>query len=126
MVLVHGQWRIPVSKLISNSSGLCFIFVAMIWATASSAQSAEVGSAQQGLRVAREACAECHLVDKVAGRSTNANAPTFEVIANTPGLTSAALAAALQTSHRTMPNIVIKGADANNIIAYILSLKESD
>jgi len=126
MVLVHGQWRIPVSELISNSSGLCFIFVAMIWATASSAQSAEVGSAQQGLRVAREACAECHLVDKVAGRSTDADAPTFEVIAKTPGLTSAALAAALQTSHPTMPNVVIKGDDANNIIAYILSLKESD
>ena len=38
----------------------------------------------------------------------------------------AALAAALQTSHPTMPNFVIKGDDANNIIAYILSLKESD
>jgi len=126
MVLVHGQWRIPVSKLISNSSGLGFIFVAMIWATASSAQSAEVGSAQQGLTLAHEACAQCHLVDKVAGRSTNADAPTFEAIAKTPSLTSAALAAALQTSHPTMPNFVIKGDDANNIIAYILSLKESD
>jgi len=124
MVLAHGQWRIPVSKLIGNSSGLCFIFVATIWATASNAQ--EVGNAQQGLRVAREVCADCHLVDKGAGRSTDANAPTFEAIATTPGLTSAALAAALQTSHRTMPNVVIKGDDANDIIAYILSLKESN
>jgi len=125
--LVHGQRRIPVSKLISNSSGLCFIFVAMIWATASSVQSAEVGSvSQQGPALAHEACADCHLVDKGAGRSTDANAPTFEAIAKTPGLTSAALAVALQTSHRTMPNVVIKGDDANNIIAYILSLKESN
>ena len=65
-------------------------------------------------------------MDKVAGRSTDADAPTFEAIAKTPGLTSTALAAALQTSHRTMPNVVIKGDDANNIIAYILSLKERD
>ena len=103
-----------------------FIITVMIWATASSAQAQQVGSAQQGLRLAREACAQCHVVDKVAGRSTNADAPTFEAIAKTRGLTSAALAAALQTSHRTMPNIVIKGDDADNIIAYILSLKESD
>ena len=40
-----------------------------------------------------------------------------------PGLSTAALAASLQTSHRTMPNVVIKGDDADNIIAYILSLK---
>jgi mono/diheme cytochrome c family protein len=106
---------------------LIFGGIALVWPLAAHAQQAtQVGSAQQGLRLAREICAQCHLVDKAVGRSTNANAPTFEVIANTPGLTSAALAAALQTSHRTMPNIVIKGADANNIIAYILSLKESD
>jgi mono/diheme cytochrome c family protein len=103
-----------------------FIIAATIWATASSAQAVEVGSVQQGLRLARETCAQCHLVDKVTGRSTDANAPTFEAIANTPGLTSAALAAALQTSHRTMPNVVIKGDDADNVIAYILSLKEAD
>jgi hypothetical protein len=41
-------------------------------------------------------------------------------------MTSTALTVALQTSHRTMPNLVIKGDDAMNIIAYILSLKESD
>jgi mono/diheme cytochrome c family protein len=103
-----------------------FITAAIIWATSSSAQAAQVGSAQQGLAFAREACAQCHLVDKVTGRSTDANAPTFEAIAKTPGLTSAALAATLQTSHRTMPNVVIKGEDADNVIAYILSLKEAD
>jgi mono/diheme cytochrome c family protein len=106
---------------------LIFGGIALVWPLAAHAQQAtQVDSAQQGLRLAREICAQCHLVDKVAGRSTNTNAPTFEIIANTPGPTSAVLAAALQTSHRAMPNIVIKGADANNIIAYILSLKESD
>ncbi len=41
-------------------------------------------------------------------------------------MTSAALTVALQTPHRMMPNLVIKGDDALNIIAYILSLKERD
>ena len=103
-----------------------FIIAAMIWAMAGSAQAQQVGSAEQGLQLAREACAECHLVEKTAGYSTNADAPTFEAIAKTPGMTSTALTVALQTSHSTMPNIVIKGNDAMNIIAYILSLKESD
>ena len=96
------------------------------WAMAGAAQAQQVGSAQQGQRLARQACAECHLVDKVAGRSTNSAAPTFETIARTKGLTSAALTAMLQTSHRTMPNVVIKGGDINDIVAYILSLKGSD
>ena len=116
----------PRLVLIGMAPMVYFIIAAMIWATASGAQAAQVGSAQQGLRLARETCAQCHLVDKGAGRSTNPNAPTFEAIANTPGLTTAALAVALQTSHSTMPNLVIKGDDANDIIAYILSLKESD
>ena len=103
-----------------------FILAAMIWATATSAQAAQVGSAQRGLRLAREICADCHLVVKEAGRSTAPDAPTFATIAATPGLTSAALTAMLQTSHRTMPNVVIKGDDIGDIVAYILSLKESE
>jgi hypothetical protein len=50
-------------------------------------------------------------VDKVAGRSSNAAAPSFERIANVPGMTSAALTAALRTSHETMLNVIIKGND---------------
>ena len=100
--------------------------IMMIGATTCSAHAQEASSAQQGLRFARAVCAQCHLVDKVAGRSTNVDAPTFKAIAKTPGLTSAGLAAMLQTVHRTMPNVVIKGDDAKDIIAYILSLKEND
>ena len=50
----------------------------------------------------------------------------FAAIANTKGVTRTALFAMLQTSHKKMPNLVIKGDDAQNIIAYILSLKDGD
>jgi hypothetical protein len=63
-----------------------FIIAAMIWATATNAQAAQVGSAQQGLRLAREICADCHLMVKEAGRSTIPGAPTFVTIAMTSGL----------------------------------------
>jgi hypothetical protein len=58
-------------------------------------------------------------------RSTNEKAPTFVRIANISGMTTAALRAALHTAHRTMPNLVIKDDDADSIIAYILSLRDS-
>jgi cytochrome c len=80
------------------------------------------GSVQEGRRLAHADCAQCHGVD-VKGYSTNPTAPTFEDIANVPGMTDTALTVALQTSHRSMPNFIIKGRDAQNIIAYILSLK---
>jgi mono/diheme cytochrome c family protein len=101
--------------------------IVVVWvATVGVAQAQELGGAQQGLRLARAQCSECHLVDKVAGRSSNAAAPSFERIANVPGMTSAALTAALRTSHETMPNVVIKGNDIGDLVAYILSLKDGD
>jgi mono/diheme cytochrome c family protein len=84
----------------------------------------EVGNSNQGLRLAHTLCAECHLVDKLPGQSPNLIAPSFEHIANTPGMNSAALTAALRTSHESMPNIIIKGSDLSDVIAYILSLNE--
>ncbi len=102
------------------------LIVAVWAATVGAAQAQEVGSPQQGLRLARAQCAECHLVDKVEGRSRNAAAPTFERIANVTGMTSGALTAALRTSHGTMPNVIIKGSDIGDLVAYILSLKDND
>jgi mono/diheme cytochrome c family protein len=71
---------------------------------------------QEGRQLAREVCAECHAIDNPADGSTNPN----------PGMTSAALTVALQTTHVTMPNFVVKGDALQNIIAYILSLKETN
>jgi len=88
-------------------------------------QAQEVGNPDQGLRTARAQCAECHLVDKLPEQSPNLIAPTFEHIANTPGMTSAALTAALRTSHESMPNIIITGSDLSDVIAYILSLRKN-
>ena len=77
----------------------------------------------KGSILAREVCGGCHAI--VAGeiRSPNPAAPRFEAIARIPGMTAIALNAALQTSHRTMPNLLLDGEELKNIVAYILSLK---
>jgi len=96
-----------------------------VFAICGQAQAQEPGSVQDGLRLARTQCSECHRVDRT-GRSPKPDAPSFEEIADTPGMTRTALLAALRTSHATMPNIIIKDSDVDDLVAYILSLKGND
>jgi mono/diheme cytochrome c family protein len=87
------------------------------------AQAQETGQASRGLALAQRLCAECHAVEKQYARSPNANAPRFQAVASTPGMTAMALSAALNTSHHSMPNILLTADERADIIAYILSLK---
>ena len=100
------------------------LVLASLTFTVGNLRAQEIGNPDQGRRIARALCAECHLVDKLPGQSPNLIAPTFERIANIPGMNSAALTAALRTSHETMPNVIIKGSDLSDVIAYILSMSE--
>jgi mono/diheme cytochrome c family protein len=84
----------------------------------------DVGDPMKGAAIARQACAECHAVERGQRRSSNARAPAFEAIAKTPGMTSIALTAALFTSHRIMPNIVLGDDELRNVVAYFLTLKQ--
>jgi mono/diheme cytochrome c family protein len=81
------------------------------------------GRPEVGLTLAKRDCAQCHAVERGTTSSPNAAAPRFEVIANTPGMTATAVSAALLTSHRTMPNLILNADERSDIIAYILSLK---
>jgi len=85
----------------------------------------ETGSTQQGYALAQEVCATCHAVERGEEYSPNLLAPTFERIAETPGMTATALSVALRTPHRTMPNLILKSDEISNITAYLLSLKNN-
>ncbi len=94
---------------------------AIAGATPGNAQS--VGDAAKGRAFAQQICSECHNIEKGQRPSPNGLAPNFETVAKTPGLTAIALTAALRTSHRTMPNIIIPDDDLRNVVAYVLSLQ---
>jgi mono/diheme cytochrome c family protein len=87
----------------------------------------EWGDARKGLSYAQKMCAECHAVSARQARSPAADAPSFEAIANTPGMTATALIVWFRSSHpllpKTMPNLVIEDDDMDNVVAYILSLR---
>ena len=87
------------------------------------ASAREPGNPQKGETIARKSCSSCHAIDAGNAASPNVKAPAFARLAQTPGMTAIALRAALQTSHRTMPNLVLRKGDRENVIAYILSLK---
>jgi len=63
---------------------------------------------------------------RVQASSPNPAAPAFETIANVPGMTAVALAAALQSSHQTMPNVMLDANQRTDITAYILSLRRGN
>jgi mono/diheme cytochrome c family protein len=80
------------------------------------------GDPEKGELLARETCSSCHAVERSSRPSPNPRAPPFREIAQTPGMTALALRAALQTSHQSMPNLVLGKGSREDVIAYILDL----
>ena len=99
----------------------CGFGVVTIAVTSSYAQDADP---RRGLVVAQDICAACHAVRR-GESSPNAAAPTFQTIAAVPGMTAIALQASLQTSHTSMPNLILQAEDRANVVAYIMSLKSN-
>ena len=99
------------------------VVLVALCAAPAGANAQETGDAKEGLAMAREVCSACHGVERGDAFSPNPLAPTFDLIAGTPGMTETALSVALQTSHKSMPNLILKPDEIDDISAYILSLK---
>jgi mono/diheme cytochrome c family protein len=85
---------------------------------------AQEGDITAGKAYAEQVCAACHAVLPDEEVSPILDATAFQEVANTPGMTELALSVWLQSSHPTMPNIVLEQDDMRNVIAYIRSLKD--
>jgi len=84
----------------------------------------EPGDAKAGFAYAEGVCAECHAVKKGARVSPHERAPAFELVANTRGMSAMALRVWFQSPHPSMPNLVLKEKLADDLVAYIMSLKQ--
>jgi mono/diheme cytochrome c family protein len=99
--------------------------LAIALTAASGAVAAEdVGDPQAGFDYAKQVCSVCHGIS--AERSPLPKATRFREVADRPGVTGTALRVWMETSHPTMPNIIVEKQDMLNVIAYILSLKGRD
>ena len=78
------------------------------------------GSVAAGRSLASQWCSGCHAVEP---KTVGIFAADFAEIAKLPSTTALSLKVFLQTSHRSMPNFILQPDEANDIVAYILSLK---
>ena len=82
------------------------------------------GTASAGHRLADAWCKDCHAIAWTAAGARR-GPPDFSAIANRSSTTALSLKVFLQTSHPTMPNIILKPDESDSLINYILSLKRN-
>ena len=97
--------------------------VAMLAISVDHSKAQEIGHVRAGFTLAQHLCAECHAIGKDKLQSPNEESPSFQAVASLPGMNGMALTAALNTSHRNMPNVILNRDEQADVIAYILSLK---
>lgn len=82
------------------------------------------GDVVAGRALATKTCARCHSLSAAQRRERLYHAPGFDEIAAKPQTTAISLRAFLQSSHPTMPNLVLTPQERDNVIAFIMSLKQ--
>lgn len=107
-------------------SALLSILVALSACTTGQTQVAARASPEvmRGRAYAEDVCAACHAIDKGATNSPNPQAPAFQAIANTPGMTRIALSAWMQSGHENMPELIVSPDHQDDLWAYLSTLKE--
>jgi len=81
-------------------------------------------SVDAGRKLADAWCTVCHNIEKNTAGTSNP-APDFAAIANQPATTALSVKVFLQTSHPTMPNLVLTPAQIDDLASYIISLKRN-
>lgn len=87
------------------------------------AEQVDLGDPKAGLAYAKETCSGCHGIS--GEKSPVPWATTFSEIANIEGMSANALLIWMNVLHPTMPNITPNRNDLKNVIAYIVSQKDS-
>jgi mono/diheme cytochrome c family protein len=88
------------------------------------AQTDSPGNPAFGRQVAADFCSDCHVVLPDQEQSRRQSAPNLVNRVRDPGVTEMALRSYLQTSHPQMPNVMLNREQTDDLVAYLLSLKE--
>jgi len=74
-----------------------------------------------GRQAAATLCVPCHQIDE----ARRDGPPSFVDIALMPSTTALSLKVFLRSNHNEMPNLIIPDSETDDLIAYILTLKQS-
>jgi hypothetical protein len=112
-----------IGEKVKGAGMVRILTVLLITGALTGVAQAQEGDPAAGLAYARDICAQCHAAEENSTVSPNPKSPSFSRIANTPGMTGAALMVFLQTPHRAMPDLIVPEKEKPGLVAYILSLK---
>ena len=82
------------------------------------AQPVERDGISSGRQIAAKICGNCHEISPTMSPKTEVG-PRFDDIANLPSTTALSLKVFLRSSHKRMRNLILSGADSDDVIAYI-------
>jgi mono/diheme cytochrome c family protein len=94
----------------------------MVFAAGIGVTSAFGADAENGLRIARQWCASCHVVQSNQRTASDA-APPFATIARIPDFNASKIAFFLLYPHPKMPDMPLTRDEAADLAAYIATLK---
>jgi mono/diheme cytochrome c family protein len=83
------------------------------------------GSPAYGRESAVDLCGDCHLVSPDQSPDGMRPGPNLMQRVRAPEITELALRSYLRSSHPVMPNIMLTQEQADDIIAYLMTFKES-
>ena len=82
------------------------------------------GDPEAGRRLAEAWCSNCHVIGPGASGPASDAVPTFPAVARMPSTTAMSLRVFLQTPHSRMPDLQLSNEHMDDVIAYILSLRD--
>lgn len=100
------------------------LFLSLAFLSTDAAAEELLGDPVAGQRLAEDVCSACHVIAPDQASTTNVDAPVFADLAKMPRVTALSLRVFLQTPHDVMPDLHLGRDEADDIIAYILSLDE--
>ncbi|MFN3351741.1 c-type cytochrome [Pseudorhodoplanes sp.] len=104
-------------------SRLVWLLVAFGVMMAGQASAQPIGDPAAGRRLAEAWCSECHAITRTPSGAPR-QGPDFIDVARRPSTTPLSLNVFLRSNHDNMPNFILQRDEADDLVAYIMSLKE--
>jgi cytochrome c len=95
--------------------------LAVALAVFGSIAAASAQNVDNGRHLSERWCVECHAIGPAPGKS---RAQSFAAIATREKITAEMIVSFLRLPHATMPNLPLRGSDAQDIAAFVMSMKK--
>ena len=114
-----GRVAVKLADVMTRGFAALAVILSASLAAPSQSSAADV---EGGARIARQWCANCHVIGDAPGGTVQQGPPSFRAIAQ-GGLTPGQLQAFLSHPHGAMPDLALTRAEIDDVIVYIETLR---